>query len=131
MLGSPNGGRFVYDSGATTSPAKSGVVAELFVRALEEEGLLWQSVAVGASDNVSFDRFGVPTSGLFSGASEIKTAAQAELFGGTAEVPADACFHLACDTTDNIDRELLGELAHAAGWVVGSLASGEVDLGSS
>jgi Zn-dependent M28 family amino/carboxypeptidase len=131
MLGSPNGGRFVYDSAATTSPARSGAVAQLFVRALEEQGLLWQSVAVGSSDNVPFDRFGVPTSGLFSGASEIKSAAQAELFGGTADVPADACFHLACDTTGSIDQELLGELARAAGWVVGALASGEVDLGSS
>ena len=61
---------------------------------------------------------------------EIKSAAQAQLFGGTGDAPADACFHLACDTTANIDRQLLGELARAAGWVVGALASGEVDLGS-
>ena len=131
MLGSPNGGRFVYDGATTTRPAQSGVVSQLFVRALEEKGLVWQSVSVGSSDNVPFDQFGVPTSGLFSGANEIKSAGQAELFGGTGDAPADACFHLACDTTANIDRQLLGELARAAGWVVGALASGEVDLGSS
>jgi Zn-dependent M28 family amino/carboxypeptidase len=131
MLGSPNGGRFVYDGATTTRPAQSGIVSQLFVRALEEQGLVWQSVSVGSSDNVPFDQFGVPTSGLFSGANEIKSAGQAALFGGTGDAPADACFHLACDTTANIDRQLLGELARAAGWVVGALASGEVDLGSS
>jgi Zn-dependent M28 family amino/carboxypeptidase len=131
MLASPNGGRFVYDGAATASPVESGAVSQLFIRALEEQGLLWQSVTVGSSDNVPFDQFGVPTSGLFSGANEIKSTAEAELFGGTANVPADACFHLACDTTDNIDRDRLGELARAAGWVVGALASGEVDLGRS
>ena len=131
MLGSPNGGRFVYDGAATTRPAQSGIVSQLFVRALEEERLVWQSVSVGSSDNVPFDQFGVPTSGLFSGANEIKSGTQAELFGGTGDAPADACFHLACDTTANIDRQLLGELARTAGWVVGALASGEVDLGSS
>ena len=131
MLGSPNGGRFVYDGATTTRPAQSGMVSQLFVRTLEDQGLVWQSVSVGSSDNVPFDQFGVPTSGLFSGANEIKTAGQAELFGGTGDAPADACFHLACDTTANIDRQLLSELARAAGWVVGALASGEVDLGSS
>ena len=131
MLGSPNGGRFVYDGATTTRPAPSGIASQLFVRALEEEGLVWQSVSVGSSDNVPFDQFGVPTSGLFSGANEIKSGTQAELFGGTGDAPADACFHLACDTTANIDRQLLGELARTAGWVVGALASGEVDLGSS
>jgi Zn-dependent M28 family amino/carboxypeptidase len=131
MLGSPNGGRFVYDGATTTRPAQSGVVSQLFVRALEAAGLVWQSVSVGSSDNVPFDQFGIPSSGLFSGANEIKSPGQAELFGGTGGAPADACFHLACDTTANIDRKLLGELARAAGWVVGALASGEVDLGSS
>lgn len=128
MLGSPNGGRYVYDAASTTRPAESGVVSHLFAQVLEADGLHWQSISVGSSDNVPFDQFGVPTSGLFSGANEIKSAAGAALFGGIADTPEDACFHLACDTVDNLDPKLLGELADAAAWVVGALASGEVQL---
>jgi hypothetical protein len=129
MLGSQNGGRYVYDGAATTRPVQSGAVQQLFVRALEDKRLLWQSLQVGSSDNVPFDGFGVATGGLFSGANEIKTPSQADLFGGTANVAEDACFHLACDRLDVIDKSLLGELAAAAGWVVGALASGKVVLG--
>jgi hypothetical protein len=129
MLGSQNGGRYVYDGAATTRPVQSGAVQQLFVRALEEKGLLWQSLQVGSSDNVPFDGFGVPTGGLFSGANEIKTTGQADIFGGTANVAEDACFHLACDRLDRVDRSLLGELAQAAAWAVGALASGQVVLG--
>jgi hypothetical protein len=52
MLASPNGGRYVYDGAGTTSPIASRAAADLFVRALEEQGLTWQSIAVGSSDNV-------------------------------------------------------------------------------
>ena len=62
---------------------------------------------------------------------EIKTPEQAALFGGTAGVPEDPCYHLACDTVDNIDPVLLEEMARAGAWVVGALASGEVTLRAS
>ena len=128
MLGSRNGGRYVYDGAATTRPVESGVLNRLFTRALEADGLTWQPIAVGSSDNVPFDQFGIATGGLFSGANEIKTTEQANLFGGTPNAPEDACFHLPCDRLDGIDRTLLRDLARAAAWGVGALASGEVQL---
>lgn len=76
----------------------------------------------------SLEQAGIPIGGLFSGANELKTAEQASLFGGTADSPADACYHLACDTTANVDPVLLEQLARAAAWVTGALASGEVSL---
>ena len=82
----------------------------------------------GSSDHFSFDQAGVPTGGLFSGANELKSEDQAALFGGTADAPEDACYHLACDTADRIDAELLGELARAAAWTTGALLSGAVEL---
>ena len=132
MIGSKNGVRQVYDGAATTSPEESGAVMDLFARALDDAGLAWEPIAVGAaSDHFPFDQVGVPIGGLFSGANELKTAEQVATFGGTAGAQQDPCYHLGCDTVDNIDPVRLEELARAAAWVTGALASGEVTLGTS
>ena len=132
MLGSSNGVREVYDSAQTTRPAESAAVAALFTSAFDRVGLSSTVKEVGGgADHASFNNFGIPTGGLFSGASEIKTPEQAALFGGTAGSPTDACYHLACDTPANIDPVRLEEMARAAAWVVGALASGEVTLRAS
>jgi len=129
MLGSANGVREVYDGASSSRPAEGVVISGLFSRALDEAGLSWQAVPLGgSSDHFSFDQAGVPTGGLFSGANELKSEDQAALFGGTADAPEDACYHLACDTADRIDAKLLGELARAAAWTTGALLSGAVEL---
>ena len=129
MLASPNGVREVYDGAVTPQPRDSLIVGGLLSRALSDAGLVWQTASLGgSSDHASFDRALIPTSGLFSGANELKTEEQATLFGGTAGAPNDPCLHLACDRTRELDRTLLGELARAAAWGVGALASGTVQL---
>jgi hypothetical protein len=129
MLGSSNGVREVYSGAQTTRPTESSAVAALFSSALDRAGLSWRFAEVGGgADHAPFNNFLIPTGGLFSGANGIKTPEQAGLFGGTAGGPHDPCYHLACDTPDNIDPVRLEELARAAAWVVGALASGEVTL---
>jgi len=129
MLGSANGVREVYDGASSSRPTEGVVISGLFSRALDEAGLSWQAVPLGgSSDHFSFDQAGVPTGGLFSGANELKSEDQAALFGGTADAPEDACYHLGCDTADRIDAELLDQLAQAAAWTTGALLSGAVDL---
>jgi Zn-dependent M28 family amino/carboxypeptidase len=129
MLGSPNGVRLVYDGAVTTRPHQGLVIAGLFSQALEQAGLVWQTAYLGgSSDHAAFDQAGIPTGGLFAGANERKSQAQADLFGGTADAPADPCMHLPCDRVDTLDQTLLGDLARAGAWVAGALASGEVDL---
>jgi Zn-dependent M28 family amino/carboxypeptidase len=130
MIGSPNGVRLVYDASGGPRPTEAATLTGLFGRAFERAGLLWQSAALGgSSDHFVFEQAGIAVGGLFSGANEPKTASQADLFGGTAEAPNDPCYHLACDTVDNVDPVLLEQMARAAAWVVGALASGEVNLG--
>jgi peptidase M28-like protein/PA domain-containing protein len=132
MLGSPNGVREVYSGAATTRPTESEAIAGLFTSALDRAGLSSSVVELpGGADHASFNNFSIPTGGLFSGANEIKSPEQATLFGGTAGAPEDPCYHLACDRVDNLDPVLLEELARAAAWVVGALASGEVTLRAS
>ena len=129
MLGSPNGVREIYDTANTSRPQAGAVVAGLLREALDADGLSSEVVDIGgASDHLPFDQFGIPIGGLFSGANEVKSDAQVGTFGGTVNVPQDACYHLACDTAANVDRELLDQLARAAAWTFGKIADGGVTL---
>ncbi|MEI8407235.1 MULTISPECIES: M28 family metallopeptidase [unclassified Kribbella] len=55
----------------------------------------------GRSDYGPFIAVGIPAGGIFTGAEGIKTPEEAALFGGTAGVAYDACYHQACDTIAN------------------------------
>ncbi|MFG6200859.1 M28 family metallopeptidase [Nonomuraea sp. JJY05] len=61
----------------------------------------------GRSDYGPFIDVGIPAGGIFTGAEGIKTAEEAALFGGTAGVAYDACYHQACDTIANINDTAL------------------------
>ena len=129
MTGSPNGVRLIYDGADSSRPTEGGIVAGLFATAFDRAGIVWQSTALGgSSDHFPFDQVGITTGGLFSGAGEHKSEAQAGLFGGTAGTPTDPCYHLACDTVDNVDPVLLEQMARAAAFVVGAIASGTVPI---
>ena len=56
----------------------------------------------GRSDYGPFIAVGIPSGGLFTGAEGIKTPEEAAIWGGTAGDQYDPCYHLACDTFDNI-----------------------------
>ena len=58
----------------------------------------------GASDHAPFEEAGVPVNGLYTGSSE----------RGPGGRPRDACYHLACDRIDNVDRPVLLRMARAA-----------------
>lgn len=128
-VGSPNGIRAVYDGSATSFPIEGAAITRLLTAALDAGGLTWELETVGAaSDHYPLEQAGVVIGGLFSGANELKSVDQATRYGGTANLPMDACYHLGCDTSTNVDPALLEQLARAAAWVVGALASGEVAL---
>jgi Zn-dependent M28 family amino/carboxypeptidase len=113
MIGSPNFVRFIYDG--DTQPPGSEVIEDLFGDFFDAQDLPSEEVEVGGrSDHFAFAFFGVPIGGLFTGAEVIKTPEQAEIYGGTAGVQYDPCYHLACDTFDNISLEVLGQNSDAA-----------------
>jgi hypothetical protein len=56
----------------------------------------------GRSDYAAFMDHGIPSGGLFTGADAIKTAKQAELFGGIIGVPLDPCYHQDCDRLEQL-----------------------------
>ncbi|HET8822273.1 MAG TPA: M20/M25/M40 family metallo-hydrolase [Thermoleophilaceae bacterium] len=95
MLGSPNAVTDLYVDGA---PELNRVLRRV-------AGLPLGSVAAGgSSDHAPFADAGIPVSGLYTGGPE----------QGRGGRPRDPCYHLACDTADNVDREVLLRMARAA-----------------
>lgn len=48
-----------------------------------------------------------------------------KVYGGFANAQLDPCYHQACDTIDNIDQTVLGQMARAAAFVVEEFARNE------
>jgi len=109
MVGSPNFVRFVYDGdnsafppgpgGVQPGPAGSGTIEQVFSDYFASQGLAYEPTPFnGRSDYGPFIGVGIPAGGLFTGAEGAKTAQQAIVYGGTAGIQYDPCYHLACDT---------------------------------
>ena len=108
MVGSPNYVRFVYDGDdsvgdGNVGPAGSAAIEKLFVDFFASQGLASDPTDFsGRSDYGPFIAKGIdiPSGGLFTGAEGVKTARQAEVYGGVAGVAYDPCYHQACDSLD-------------------------------
>jgi Zn-dependent M28 family amino/carboxypeptidase len=112
MVGSPNGVTFVYDD--PHGPRGSGGITIDYEVWFAQHDLPTEREELGgSSDHYWFAESGIPTGGLFSGATETKTAAQAAAEGGTAGTPTDACYHLPCDTIENVDLHRAAAYADA------------------
>ena len=128
MLGSPNYVRFVYDGDGSGDPDAAGPpgsaqIEEIFTKYYAGIGLPTDPTAFdGRSDYGPFIAVGIPAGGLFSGAEELKTPAQAATYGGTAGQPLDRCYHQACDTANNLSTKALNELGDGAAHAVLTLA---------
>jgi Zn-dependent M28 family amino/carboxypeptidase len=72
----------------------------------------------GRSDYGPFIAVGIPAGGLFTGAEGVKSAQQAEIYGGTAGVSFDRCYHQACDTLENVNLTALDQMSDAAAHAV-------------
>ena len=124
MVGSPNFVRFVYDGDNSTGtgsagPAGSESIEKLFVEYFNSMGLPSEPTPFnGRSDYGPFITMGIPAGGLFTGAEGVKTPQQAAIYGGTAGVAYDPCYHAACDTfANNSDPgldQMSDAIAHAA-----------------
>ena len=112
MIGSPNYVRFVADGdGSDTGnpgPAGSGAIEAFLGGFYTARGLAFEPFWLdNRSDYAPFALAGIPVGGLFTGAEGIKTAAQAAVYGGTAGVALDPCYHQACDTDANVNPVVL------------------------
>lgn len=114
MIASPNFIYMVYDANEPTFPAPVAVPpGSTDIEATFESYLTLAKVPYddtefsGRSDYQAFIENGIPSSGLFTGAEEPKTAEQAGIWGGTAGAQLDPCYHAACDTIANVNDTAL------------------------
>ena len=116
MVGSPNYAFLVYDADESSFPAPEGLTIPAGSTAIEDvyesyytlRGEPYDDTAFdGRSDYQAFIEADIPAGGLFTGAEEVKTEEQAAIWGGTAGEQFDPCYHLACDTAENVDLHAL------------------------
>jgi Zn-dependent M28 family amino/carboxypeptidase len=114
MVGSPNFARFVRRATAEQE-GLAAIVRDEIVTEFRAHDLPFEERTGGrsGSDDASFSQKGIPTVGLYTGASGRKPEKEAELFGGTAGRAYDPCYHRACDTVENINREVLEQHTQA------------------
>jgi len=130
MVASPNFVRFVYDGDDTeTAPPGSAGVKKAFTDWFASKGLASEPTAFdGRSDYGPFIAVGIPAGGLFSGAEEIKTPEQAQVYGGTAGEAFDSCYHQACDTIHNLNATAFDQFSDASAAVLWQYASSTAPL---
>ncbi len=114
MIASPNYMFMIYDSDESgyeaPVPVPEGSIAieDLFESYFTLLHIPYDDAEFsGRSDYEAFILNGIPAGGLFTGAEVVKTEQQAAIWGGTAGEQLDQCYHIACDTIENIDRKAL------------------------
>jgi Zn-dependent M28 family amino/carboxypeptidase len=133
MLASPNPGYFTYDGDQSTRPndndgvprvpeGSAGIERTLVAYLRGADKPAEDTSFNGRSDYDAFTLAGVPAGGLFSGAEDKKTVAQAERWGGQADEPFDPNYHKATDTLDHIDRTALEIMGGGVAYAVGLYA---------
>jgi hypothetical protein len=125
MLASPNYILKILDGNTTADPsirAPSSVITQLFQNSFEDQVVSYKLTAMnGGSDFLPFIEAGIPSSGLLSGAGEIKTPEDRAIYGGLANAPLDPCYHLPCDTVLNINQDCLNYNTQAVATVLQEL----------
>lgn len=134
MLGSPNAGYFTYD-GDQSGPASPDVSAdEVPVGSAGVERTLagYLNLAgkrpadmplVAGVDYSPFLTAGVPIGGMTSGAAQLKTNAQARLWGGRPAVPFDPNYRTPRDTLAALNRDALSVMGAGVAFAVGTYAA--------
>ncbi|MET0914566.1 MAG: M20/M25/M40 family metallo-hydrolase [Jiangellaceae bacterium] len=127
MLASGNYGRFIYDGNGdeqgVAGPNGSGVVEQVFKDWYDSQGLAYETIPFdGRSDYDAFTGVGIPAGGIFAGAEQVKTPAQVALYGGTAGIAFDPCYHQLCDTLANLNLMGLAEHKDAAVHAIATFA---------
>jgi Zn-dependent M28 family amino/carboxypeptidase len=132
MIASPNFVYGVYDANESSFPAPPGVpipegseaIEDLFEAYYTIEGVPYDDTEFsGRSDYQVFILLGIPAGGLFTGAEQLKTDQQVAIWGGLAGEQYDQCYHLACDTIDNVSFEALDTNLGAAAYATYILAA--------
>lgn len=128
MIASPNYALMIYDGDGSSfnqsGPPGSGQLQHLFQDYFTSHNLSFVATQFdGRSDYAAFIDYGIPAGGLFTGAENPKTEAEADMFGGQAGLPYDAHYHKAGDTIDNLNHEAFMRNSQATAFAVATYAN--------
>jgi len=133
MVGSPNYIIGTYDADESSVPADVEIpegsveTEDVFENYFASIGQPFVGTSFdGRSDYQAFIDNGIPASGLFTGADDVKTAEEVALFGGIAGETHDQNYHQAGDDLANINQEALGIMSRAIAFATASLANDTV-----
>ena len=114
MIASPNHVLAILDGddsdgvGAGAGPEGSTAIERTFERFYLDHGLPFRGTDLsGRSDYGPFMSANIPVGGIFTGADVVKSPLEASLWGGTAGIAYDPCYHQACDTFANVNYDVL------------------------
>jgi len=96
---------------------------EVFTDYYAAVGLPTKGTIKTSSDHAPFMEAGIPVGWLFTSTNKLKTAREAEVYGGTAGVPYDACYHQPCDNLDNVSTTALNQTSDGAAHATLTLAN--------
>lgn len=118
MVASRNGGYFAQGgkggSPDEAGPPGSATIARVLADQLAKSGVRDPEITEFVGDDESpFIAAGIPVGGAENGDAQEKSAAQAGAWGGQAGEHFDSCYHQACDTIDNVNRDVLGHYLRA------------------
>jgi len=125
MVASPNYFRGIYNasSGDSDIRTQSIVIQKIFEQFFIDNNLDYELTAFnGRSDYGPFISNGIPAGGLETGAEKIKSVDQRTIYGGIPNAAFDTCYHLECDTINNINVDVYQQMAQAAGYTLQQLA---------
>jgi Zn-dependent M28 family amino/carboxypeptidase len=122
MAGSVNGATLVYDE--VGAAAGSAAITARFEAVLTDLGEPSDRADLGgSSDHFGFIEAGIPTGGLFAGATRTGGAAAPSAGGGGPD--PDPCYHIGCDDLGNVDIERVALFAEVTAAVVRELMTEE------
>ena len=97
----------------TDGPNGSGSIESVFTEYFSLQSLESEPTVLTAARTTTRSSTRRSAGGPFTGAEGIKTAAQANIYGGTAGIAYDPCYHQACDTIGNVNETALDEMSDA------------------
>lgn len=137
MMASPNTCYFTSDANQSLPPdfelgtdllipEGSPGIERTLVETIESAGKTPQDLPFdGRSDYDSFTRAGIPAGNFDTGADDIKTSEQVQLWGGTVDQPCDPNYHSADDTIENVNHDALALSGGVIARIVGLYAQDE------
>lgn len=107
-------------------PEGTGHIEGMFVEFFTDKGEATVPQALSKrSDYSGFADWGIAFGGLFTGAERVKSAEEADQFGGEVDVAYDKCYHQSCDDLNNVNFGAMTTNAQALAYVATYYAMSE------